>query len=174
MASDQRSAICPLALFCCYLTNPLQKWSLDSIPLCLILDEPFLWWFFFPPLFLDISISTTSEPRPSNTLPAAATAAWPTHKEAKPWLMKALNRSSCGMNTNPEKAVRHTYWTWRGLLFTFCSCFLIKMRKKTESHTSEGAVPSSPAMLWLLHYPSGVVFNQERRDKCKKLNSETN
>jgi len=37
------------------------------------------------------------------------------------------------------------------------------MRKKTESHTSEGAVPSSPAMLWLLHYLSDVVFNQGRK-----------
>lgn len=154
----------PIAEMVTWLHSPLPdfRWAFSLVI------------FFSPPLFLDISISTTSEPRPSNTLPAAATAAWPTHKEAKPWLMKALNRSSCGMNTNPEKAVRHTYWTWRGLLFTFCSCFLIKMRKKTESHTSEGAVPSSPAMLWLLHYPSGVVFNQERRDKCKKLNSETN
>lgn len=52
-----------LAQFCYYLTSTLQNWSLDSIPLCLLLDDSFPQSLFQRPIFLNIDMNTqvTSE-----------------------------------------------------------------------------------------------------------------
>lgn len=121
-----------LAQFCYYLTSTSQNWSLDSIPLCLLLDDSFLQSLFLPP-HTTKQYEHTSELRVT-CCQAAAIAARSKYRKAKVWLMKKSSRSSSGINKNQlmEGSKIYLQDIERFVLSGFFSCIL---RKRTEKKT---------------------------------------